>query len=329
MSVRYIAQGIKQIHQLLIMTGWLTVSIIIAIYWALQFPGYHLSIFLELFVSFVFFVLLFYRIESLLKDKVRSEEKERKNSFIRRESSSFQGFCRELNNQDEKDFCDYWGKILNLSVNKHHIRYLENRIRYIEHSCIGRLASNSQDVILHLLVAEALEKEEKLDYMEIGALYGVNAIVVYDLASTLFKDCHITMIDPLEGYYGDNKRDPCTGLPITEKVILKNMELHKISQKSYTLIKEYSTDRAAFSEAKKKTYNYLFIDGDHSYEGIKEDFEKYSPLLRSNGYLLIDDYGNPNWPDVTKFVDKVIKTSNAFECLGHSWKTIVFRKYYI
>lgn len=34
----------------------------------------------------------------------------------------------------------------------------------------------------------------------------------------------------------------------------------------------------------------IFIDGDHSYEGIKRDVEKYVPLLREGGYFILHDY---------------------------------------
>lgn len=33
----------------------------------------------------------------------------------------------------------------------------------------------------------------------------------------------------------------------------------------------------------------LFIDGDHSYEGVKKDFELYSKLLSDNGIIIIHD----------------------------------------
>jgi hypothetical protein len=29
--------------------------------------------------------------------------------------------------------------------------------------------------------------------------------------------------------------------------------------------------------------DFLFIDGDHTYEGVKKDFEMYSPLVRREG----------------------------------------------
>jgi predicted O-methyltransferase YrrM len=33
----------------------------------------------------------------------------------------------------------------------------------------------------------------------------------------------------------------------------------------------------------------LFIDGDHSYEGVKKDFEMYSPLVRKGGIVAFHD----------------------------------------
>ena len=34
----------------------------------------------------------------------------------------------------------------------------------------------------------------------------------------------------------------------------------------------------------------LFIDGDHSYDGITKDFNIYFPLVNKNGYIVFDDY---------------------------------------
>jgi predicted O-methyltransferase YrrM len=45
---------------------------------------------------------------------------------------------------------------------------------------------------------------------------------------------------------------------------------------------------------KGRKVDFLFIDADHSYEGVKKDFEMYSPLVRKGGiiafYDIISDY---------------------------------------
>ena len=36
-------------------------------------------------------------------------------------------------------------------------------------------------------------------------------------------------------------------------------------------------------------FDFLFIDGDHTYEGVKTDFEMYSPLVRQGGLVALHD----------------------------------------
>ena len=47
----------------------------------------------------------------------------------------------------------------------------------------------------------------------------------------------------------------------------------------------------------------LLIDGDHSYEGIKNDYEKWSPFMVKNGLILFHDYNSENHPDVKEYIN--------------------------
>ena len=57
-------------------------------------------------------------------------------------------------------------------------------------------------------------------------------------------------------------------------------------------------------------YDMLFIDGDHRYERVKHDFNKYSELVKPGGVILIHDVTNRRfgvkefWPEITwdKFI---------------------------
>jgi hypothetical protein len=60
-------------------------------------------------------------------------------------------------------------------------------------------------------------------------------------------------------------------------------------------------------EAEGKKFRAIFIDGDHSYEWCKEDFQIWSPLLDKGGELIFHDC----------HVDGV---NQVIEELGRGWK---------
>ena len=51
-------------------------------------------------------------------------------------------------------------------------------------------------------------------------------------------------------------------------------------------------------------YDFLFIDGDHTYEGVKKDFEMYVPLVKEEGIILMHDTVNHN-EGVKDFWDEI------------------------
>lgn len=51
-------------------------------------------------------------------------------------------------------------------------------------------------------------------------------------------------------------------------------------------------------------YDLLFIDGDHTYEGVKQDFEFYTPLVKPGGLILMHDICNRN-TGVPKFWEEI------------------------
>ncbi|MFA9518704.1 class I SAM-dependent methyltransferase [Halopenitus sp. H-Gu1] len=64
--------------------------------------------------------------------------------------------------------------------------------------------------------------------------------------------------------------------------------------------------------------DFLFLDGDHSYEGIKNDFEIYEPYVSDTGLIAIDDIANENcgvpkfWREISSRYDtKVIEDGSS------------------
>lgn len=50
--------------------------------------------------------------------------------------------------------------------------------------------------------------------------------------------------------------------------------------------------------------DFVYIDGDHSYEGVKRDMEAYWPKIRSGGVLCGHDY-NPRWKSLVGIIRAV------------------------
>ena len=97
--------------------------------------------------------------------------------------------------------------------------------------------------------------------------------------------------------------------------ILKRLK--KISQNVY-LYKGYSTD--VFEPLSKKgiKFDCIWIDGGHSYETVKFDFEHYSQLLQKNGIIFIDDYSkDSHLPDVKKYIDAELLNNNKYDVAIH------------
>lgn len=130
-------------------------------------------------------------------------------------------------------------------------------------------------------------------YVEIGSFYGHSGSVM----SSAFENKKIICIDIFNNSYFkslDLKEDSWTCppeyyRPIAEnniKKFNKNNELHFIEGKS--------TDEETLTELNnilgKDKIDLLFIDGDHRYEYVMNDFEKYFPLITSGGLIVFDDY---------------------------------------
>jgi len=58
-----------------------------------------------------------------------------------------------------------------------------------------------------------------------------------------------------------------------------------------------------------KTLDFIFIDGDHQYEGIKKDLIAWRPKMKDGSIMAGDDY-NPSW-GVTRAVDEFFGKQNV------------------
>jgi hypothetical protein len=67
----------------------------------------------------------------------------------------------------------------------------------------------------------------------------------------------------------------------------------------------------------KNKYEYIYIDGDHSYEGVKTDYKLFWPMLKKGGFMAFHDTDNSgvhgtNHYDVTRFCKEFIYSNKNF-----------------
>ena len=202
--------------------------------------------------------------------------------------------------------------------------YLASRACHVEAMSEGRLATSIEDILLRAIVCFAVRRPE-LDILEIGTLFGIGAAIMHDALAPHFRRVRLSLLDPLDGYYASEKKDILTGQPVNEAVLKRNLRRGGVNDEDVTIIKRLSTDAEAIEAAALRAYDVLVIDGDHSYDGVKFDFDHYAPLVRPGGLIVIDDYHSPDWPDVTRFVDDEVARRKGFSLFGASWRTCVYK----
>jgi predicted O-methyltransferase YrrM len=142
--------------------------------------------------------------------------------------------------------------------------------------------------------------------VEIGVFEGVNTAL---MASHMGKDGVLYGIDP----FFKGRLGICYSKLITHRNLKKSKIVKKVR-----LIEKLSFDAAGDVPDK---VDFIFIDGDHSYEGIKKDWELFSKKVPSKGIIALHDTSVPSHnPGVenlgsVKFFREVISKSHDFDTI--------------
>ena len=163
-------------------------------------------------------------------------------------------------------------------------------------------------------------------YLEIGSYIGSSAslILSHEYPTKVF------CVDPCNlnpSHYNGNKNQ--------YETLLSN--LNETGNSNFTIIKDYS-----YNVDLDTDIDLLFIDGDHSYQSVINDFNKFSKHVSYGGYIVFDDYLDSQYsPEVKKAVDDVVykldkdqyeiigTLSNTYKALPHFThlnEFIIFKK---
>lgn len=149
-------------------------------------------------------------------------------------------------------------------------------------------------------IAKSFSADHKLVYLEIGCYAGGSACLML-----LRPNTTVISID--------------LGKPINPTIVKSNVaKINKLNN-PYT----YIQGNSQIIETRDKlvqlidNIDILFIDGDHSYNGIMRDFNMYSSLVNIGGYIVFDDYNDYVYsPAVKLAVDDIIKNLVGYEIIG-------------
>ena len=172
---------------------------------------------------------------------------------------------------------------------------------------------------------EILLKNPKF-FLEVGVFHGVTARNVCELLFEIhkydFKYIGLDLFEknnenkseiipntnlsnPLKRFYFKyiKRQDPYTIEAVRD--LLKKFEnnIHLIKGNSNKVLKKIDMAKI----------DYVFLDGGHDYETVKNDLKCCDEVLKRNGTILCDDYNLSYAPGVKKAIDEYVK-DNDYKC---------------
>lgn len=101
------------------------------------------------------------------------------------------------------------------------------------------------------------------------------------------KDNHLGHVDFVDGGFGGDDKRAWTGTGYWKTKKGQSCFDYFGLGKYITLFVTISID--FFKKYPDKTYDYIYIDGDHSYEGVSLDYKLFWPKLKKGGYMVFHD----------------------------------------
>ena len=93
------------------------------------------------------------------------------------------------------------------------------------------------------------------------------------------------------------RQDPYSVEAVTYLLKKFKENIHLIKGNSNQLLKKMDMSQI----------DYVFLDGGHAYETVKNDLHYSKPVLENNGTILCDDYNLSQAPGVKQAIDEFVK----------------------
>ena len=189
---------------------------------------------------------------------------------------------------------------------------IESLFNFVNIANEGLIRPNQNRSEILKLLKIIKEKNPKF-ILEIGTASGGTLFLLTKISTA---DAIIISIDLLEGNFGGGF--PKWKLPLYKSFASSNQKIFFIRANSH--------DKKVLMQVKRilkgNKLDFLFIDGDHQYEGVKKDFEMYSPLVKKEGYIGFHDIVFIDHPEddygVHEFWQQ-IKENYEYEEIVENW----------
>lgn len=170
------------------------------------------------------------------------------------------------------------------------------------------------DKVMKELTRRALASSDphrKITVVEIGAWRGRSSFYLVDNHAGISAH-NIYIVDTWLGSKSEIETHHALAKEVNLYVdFMRNMQkLHG----RFTPIRATSIEAAEIFD--NGTVDYVFIDGEHTYEAVKADIEAWLPKLSNIGIIAGHDYDS-NWPGVIKAVHE--KFGDAVKVEGDVW----------
>jgi predicted O-methyltransferase YrrM len=148
--------------------------------------------------------------------------------------------------------------------------------------------------------------------LEIGTNYGGTLLLLCALSVPRAK---VISIDLPSGPFGGGY--PLNKIPIFRRFPRFGQRLHLLRADSHAADTKVQVLRLLEGER----LDYLFVDADHTYDGVSRDFQMYAPLVRSGGIIAFHDivtHTNARRNEVERFWNEIKQKYRHKEFVEHS-----------
>ena len=205
-----------------------------------------------------------------------------------------------------KLYSNYYNNFDNLINSKYLKNLLLSRFYYNKSNKDFRRVNSNISLDEGIQLYKIIKQYKPKNLLEIGFAVGISTLF---MLCALENNTELITVDPYQKIQWDK-----FGL-INVDNILKEQNLPKTIHK---FIEDYSNN---FFKNTNKSFDLVFIDGDHSYEGTMIDLIGANKVLKKNGLMIIDDV---IFNDVKNALNNFLKNNNNFEKINVDLATMNF-----